>query len=225
MSERYDDVIREYIDFVNEQVGTYMDALAGFAGHYSRVQRQVNRISHPVGRRNEHGEAVIVYASYEDPSKPNVIHNRIVRADDYLEANSSGGSNEQRHARAIVVFLFTYWENEIRPRLAEAKGTPINEIRSDIMGDMRILRHAILHAKSIVSPEEHRRMKVLRPMFPPNTFVNISYEDMHRLFVLIKQDCSRLIFEWLDVKDAPASPDQLVDVAIQKGNGNSSNDP
>jgi hypothetical protein len=31
-SEKFDHVIREYIDFVNEQVSTYMDALAGFAG-------------------------------------------------------------------------------------------------------------------------------------------------------------------------------------------------
>lgn len=27
--EKFDDVIREYIDFVNSQVGMYMDALAG----------------------------------------------------------------------------------------------------------------------------------------------------------------------------------------------------
>jgi hypothetical protein len=31
VSESFDDVVREYISFVNEQVGTYMDALAGFA--------------------------------------------------------------------------------------------------------------------------------------------------------------------------------------------------
>ena len=225
MSERYDDVIREYIDCVNGQVGTYMDALAGFAGHYSRVQRQVHRISHPVGRRKENEESVIVHASYEDPTKPDVIHNRIVRADAYLEANSPGGSNEQRHARAIVVFLFTYWEDEIRPRLAKAKNTAVDEIRSDIMGDMRILRCAILHARGIVHPDEHRRLKVLSPMFPANTPINISYEDMHRLFVLIKQDCGRLMFEWLGVRDARVSPDQLVDVAIQRSGGSSSNKP
>ena len=154
VSERYDDVVREYIDFVNEQVGTYMDALAGFAGHYTRVQRQVHRISRPVGKRQEKGETVVVYASYEDPSKPDIIHNRIVRADTYLEANSPGGSNEQRHARAIVIFLFTYWEDEIRPRLAAAKSVPVNEIKSDIMGDLRILRHAILHAKSSIRHDE-----------------------------------------------------------------------
>jgi hypothetical protein len=103
VSERFDDIIREYIDFVNELVGTYMDALAGFAGHYTRVERQVHRVSRPVDKRKENGETVVVYASYEDPSKPPVIHNRIVRADTYIEANSPGGSNEQRLARSIYL--------------------------------------------------------------------------------------------------------------------------
>lgn len=85
------------------------------------------------------------------------------------------------------------------------------------MGDLRILRHAILHAKSNLRSEEHRRLKVIAAMFPPDAPITISYESMHRLFVLIKQDCARLLFEWLGVKDAPVSPEQLVDVAIQKG--------
>ena len=38
MTEAFDDVVREYIEFVNQQVGAYMDALAGFAGHYARVE-------------------------------------------------------------------------------------------------------------------------------------------------------------------------------------------
>jgi hypothetical protein len=225
VNERYDDIIRKYIDFVNEQAGMYMDALAGFAGHYSNVQRQVNRILRPVEKHKEKRETVVVCASYEDTTKPDVVLNRIVRSDTYLEANSPGGSNEQRHARAIVVFLFTFWEDEIRPRLAKAKGTPINEIRSDIMGDMRILRHAILHAKGVVSPEKHRRLKVLDSVFLPNTPIHISYENMHRLFVLIKQDCGRFMFDWLGVKDAPVSPDQIVDVAIQRGGVGSSKKP
>lgn len=104
MSERYDDVIGEYIDFVNKQVGTYMDALPGFVGHYAKVHRQVHRISRQSAKRQEDGETVAVYASYEDPSKPDVIHNRSVRAHNYLKANSAGGSNEQWHALAIAVF-------------------------------------------------------------------------------------------------------------------------
>jgi hypothetical protein len=118
---------------------------------------------------------------------------------------------------SVLLDQFTCWEDEIRPRLAAARDTPVNEIRSDIMGDMRILRHAILHAKSNIRPEEHRRLKILGSMFPPSAPINVSYEDMHRLFILIKQDCARLMFSWLGVKDTPVSPEQLVDIAIQRG--------
>lgn len=215
MSINYDGIVREYIDFVNEQVGTYMDALAGFSGHYTRIQRQIHRISKPVGMRKKYGGTVVVYASYEDPSKPDIIHNRIVRADKYIEANAPGGSHEQHLARSIVVFLFTYWEDDIRPRLASAKGVSVNEIVSDIMGDLRILRHAILHAKSAIRPDEHKRLKVVGAMFPVNSPIHISYEDMHRIFVLIKQACAQLVLASLGGEEVAALSEQIVDVGIQ----------
>lgn len=157
----------------------------------------------------------MVWASYEDPSKPDIIHNRIVRAQDYLAANRPGGSNEQQHARAVVIFLFTYWEDEIRPRLGKAKGVSPNEISSNIMGDLRILRHAILHAKATLRSEEHRRLKVVGAMFPQEEEIRLGYEDMHRLFVLIKRDCARLMYEWLGVPNPVEASEGLIDVAIQ----------
>ena len=33
----------------------------------------------------------VVWASYEDPSKPEAIHNRILRASDYIAANQIAG--------------------------------------------------------------------------------------------------------------------------------------
>jgi hypothetical protein len=108
VNEAFDDVIREYIDFVNRQVGVYMDALAGFAGHRARVERQVHRVSRAVSSHMDNtGQLVVVRASYEDPTQPDVIHNRIIRASDYIAANSEGGSNEQQHSQAVLVFLFT----------------------------------------------------------------------------------------------------------------------
>src|SRR5438876_8584926 len=119
-----------------------MDALAGSAEHHARVERQVHRVNRPVRTRvDQAGHQVVVWASYEGPTKPDVIHNRIVRAEDYLASNAANGSNEQQHARAILVFLFTYWEDEIRPRLAAAKAVPPSEIRGDAVGDLRILRN------------------------------------------------------------------------------------
>jgi hypothetical protein len=217
VKETFDDVIQEYIDFVNRQVGVYMDALAGFAGHHTRVERQVHRINRAVSSRiDETGKKIVVWASYEDPTRPDIIHNRIIRASDYIAANSKNGSNAQQHSQAILVFLFTYWEDEIRPRLAVSKSIELQEIRSDIMGDLRILRNVILHAKGIIRSDAHKQLKKLSDMFTVDQPIYISYENMHKIFVLIKQDCARMIFEWRGVKDAPIRPENIVDVAIQK---------
>ena len=155
--ELFDEVVREYIDFVNEQVGAYMSALAGFAGHHARVSRQVHRANRPVATKpaDRDGMPTVVWASYEDPTKPDIIHNQIIRSDEYLEANRPGGRNEQQHSRAILIFLFTYWEAEIRPRLARAKGVAPNDIQSDIMGDLGTLRNVILHAKGVLRLDKH----------------------------------------------------------------------
>jgi hypothetical protein len=162
MNEAVDDVIREYIDFVNQQVGVYMDALAGFAGHYTRVERQVHRVSRPAKSNiDSAGQRVVVWASYEDPTQPDIVHNRIIRSDDYLAVNAKGGSNEQQHAKAILLFLFSYWEDEIRPRLAASKSVEVQEIRSDLMGDLRILRNVILHAKGMMRLDKHGDLKKL----------------------------------------------------------------
>jgi hypothetical protein len=217
VSEAFDDIVREYIDFVNRQVGVYMDALAGFAGHHTRIERQVHRINRPVDSHVDNkGQRVVVYASYEDPTQPDIIHNRIIRATDYIAANSKGGSNEQQHSHAVLVFLFTYWEKEIRPRLAASRGVESKKIRSDIMGDLRILRNVILHSKGILRSEKQRELKKLSNMSVVDQPVHVSYEGMHKIFVLIKQDCARMLFEWLDIKDAPIQPDEIVDLAIQK---------
>lgn len=217
MTEKFDDVVREYIDFVNKQVGVYMDAMAGFEGIKVKIERQVSRVNRPTGVKiDENGNKVVVWSSYEDPSQPDIIHNRIMRANDYIAANSRGGSNEQQHAQAVLVFLVSYWEHSTRPRLALAKGVEKNDITSNVMGDLTIVRNAILHSKAIISPKECGRMRSLTEIFKGGTPIFVSYDDMHRIFYKIKQDLARLLFDWLGVKDPLINPDQLRDIAIQK---------
>ncbi|MCK5492113.1 MAG: hypothetical protein KAJ14_03275 [Candidatus Omnitrophica bacterium] len=218
MKEKLDDIIREYIDFINNQVGVYMDALAGFEGHHVRIERQVHRISKITGSKiDENGKRIVMRTSYEDPSQPDIIHNRIIRASDYIAANSRGGANEQQHAQATIVFIFTYWEEEIRPRLSRSRSVELSKINSDIMGDLRILRNVILHSKAIINPDKYKSLKLVQNLFKSNHKIHLSYDDMHKIFVLIKQDCARKLFEWLGVSDNDyVKPEELTDIAIQR---------
>jgi len=216
-SESFDAVVHEFIDFVNMQSGSYMDALSGYAGHYTRVERQVHRVMRPqMITTKASGDKVVVCASYEDPTKPDIVLNRIVRASDYLAANAPGGSNEQQHVRAILIFLYTFWELDIRPRLAACTGVEPEDIRSDIMGDLRILRNVILHSKSIMRADKHKGLKKLGELFVIDAPIHVGYEYLHRIFVLVKQECARLLLEWTGAAaSAPFAIDELRDVAIQ----------
>jgi len=55
-------ILRDFIDFVNRQDGVYCDCLSGFQGNKVRIERQVARVTHPVSRRIENGQPVIVWA-------------------------------------------------------------------------------------------------------------------------------------------------------------------
>jgi hypothetical protein len=88
------DVLRGFIDFVNLQVGVYCDCLSSFHGNKVRVERQVARVNRPTSRRIENGQIVVMRASLEDPTRPDVIHHRIIRAGDFIAANAEAGFNE-----------------------------------------------------------------------------------------------------------------------------------
>ncbi len=183
MTEGFDSIIREYIDFVNRQVGVYMDAMAGFENIKLKIERQVHRVRRPTGiKSNEAGDRIVVWSSYEDPSQPEIIHSRIVRANNYIAANSPGGTNEQQHSQAILVFMVAYWESSIRPRLAQARGVETNEIRSNVMGDLTIVRNAILHSKAVIKSKEYKRMRSLSEIFEKEQEIFVPYENMHKVW-------------------------------------------
>jgi hypothetical protein len=214
--DTYVTAIREYIDFLNQQVGMYTDACAGFSKNKVLIQRQVARILRASGMRtDESGHPVVMHTSLEDPSRPDVIHHRTIRAGDYIAENSEEGSHEQQHARAIIIFIFTYWEDEIRPRLATAKGVDKDAIKLDIMGDLRILRHSILHAKGILRLDKHKSLKLLGSTFDPDKLLVISNERMHKIFVLAKQGAARLMLDHIGPTRNSPNPDKILSIAIQ----------
>ena len=214
----YDDVVKEFIDFVNLQVGVYMSSIAGFSGATIQMERQVARVLRAQSQKKDaRGDQIISHQSFEDPQMPDVIHSRIVTAEQFIKENSPSGINQRQLSYSVIVFIYTYWEDEMRPRLAKAAGTEVASIRSDIMGDLRCIRNSILHTKGVFTPEWHGKLMVLKYCFAVDEQIEISYELMHQIFVKIKQGCAKLIFEWLGVDPGDRfNIDQLEGFVIQK---------
>ena len=84
------------------------------------------------------------------------------------------------------------------------------------MGDLRVLRNVILHSKGILKKEKRRSLKKLKNMFETDQPVMLSYDSMHQIFVLIKQDCAQMMFKWLNVENPLVDPGNITDLGIQK---------
>ena len=214
-------VLDEYTQFLNQQKGMYADACAGFAENKRVIEIEKTRVQqrHQIGT-NARGRPVMMFTSLEDPNSPESIQLRIIRADDYIAENSEGGSHEQQHARAILIFIFTFWEDEIRPRTAKALKRDISEVTSDIMGDLRIVRHAILHAKAVIKAKEHKRLKILKDMFNPDEMIVLSHQKMDEIFQLIIQDSVRMLLEFIGT-EGQIDPNQIKQIAVQRFDRNS----
>lgn len=207
--------LRGFIDFLNRQVGVYMDCLAGFQGNTARVERQVARVSRPARvRKDKDGQQVVVSSSLEDPSSPDVIHNRIMRVADYLAENAEGGFNERQVCWSIMVFIFARWDEEVRPRIAAIRGIPVDEVKLDALGDLRILRVAIVHNGGLLSAKDHAKLKVMRSVCRPEQMLAPSHDEMHRLFVLLKQAVATLILEYTGHLPGAPKASELKDIAI-----------
>ncbi len=207
-------ILRDFVDFVNNQVGVYMDCVAGFQGNTVRIERQVARVQRRVATRNKDGQPVMMLASVEDPTSPEVIHHRIIRAQDFLRANSESGFNHRQVCWSIIVFVFAYWDEQVRPQIAAVRGVKTKDVKVDALGDLRLIRHAIVHNKGILASVEHAKLRKMATLFRPDARVVLSHDQMHSLFVFIKQAIGEIILTYTGhLPGAPAAT-QISDIAM-----------
>jgi hypothetical protein len=80
------------------------------------------------------------------------------------------------------VLIYTQWEHNFRPRFAAALGTPLEEVKDDLMGDIRLLRNDVIHHHGIATKDHSGRCKLLR-WFEPGERILITYEQVFDFMV------------------------------------------
>lgn len=209
-------IAQAFTDFINRQVGVYCDSLTAFTGNKARIERHLAHVLRPSRRYVDDGVPHVMWASFEEPGRPKPLLHRIVPTRQFAEDNSERGYNHQQTCWSAIVFLFAYWDEEVRPALARARGVEPNTISVDAFGDLRVLRKAIIHNGGVVSKTEHSKVKLLRNIFLPDRPITPSHDEMHKVFWLVKKALAQLILaEALDLPGAPKL-DEVAELAIQR---------
>ncbi len=84
-----------------------------------------------------------------------------ISQEELLAGLKEGGEFENQHAKALVVFLYQLWEVQYRKKIADVLSIKKNQVKCTLMGDLRQVRHIILHDNSVVTRENVEKFKML----------------------------------------------------------------
>ncbi|MFL6091092.1 MAG: hypothetical protein ACJ71Z_13240 [Aeromicrobium sp.] len=103
-----------------------------------------------------------VFIGAGDPSDPSTkAHAGGIQLSKILELTERDGDASVVLGQQWLVAFYQDWEDDLRPRLASALGIPTNRIDEPVFGDLRLMRHDIIHKGGIATPRNTGRCRVL----------------------------------------------------------------
>lgn len=133
---------KELLNFIAEVNGVFYDAQEAFQLHLVELQKQLKDLEK---RRNEEDK----FERWEEG-----VWYELTKL--LIDNNLPQGSNLRFVGNYCIVTLFQFWEENIRPRIAQVFGVELNEINHPLFGDIRNFRNAIIHNHGFATSDVER---------------------------------------------------------------------
>jgi len=115
-----------------------------------------------------------------DPNQPESEVFANWRVSELVNQTVLNGPADTRLGHQWIVTFYAHWEEDIRPRLATAHGCGKDDIKLPLLGDLRWLRHCVVHRKGI-----SRGFGEVLQWFGPGEGISLRgehYAEFHRKF-------------------------------------------
>ncbi len=161
------DILSDFEYVVTSILGVYLNTIGGFHLCLKEVTAyQENQLEQ---LRKTRPECASIEFLDSTPGQycegnPNISGAKVLfecTLGEYKKRNSPRGLNHRVIGNMCIIVIYQYWEDYFRPEVARNLGKEKDDISSDIMGDLRYLRHSIIHHESIAL-KEVENCKLLR---------------------------------------------------------------
>ena len=134
----------------------YMEFLVSVVNDWgrSRLLRYMEQMVNQLGQPNIR----LFYGAPEDATDELPIFT--VNNKDLMRMLRHGDEIERFQGNDFIVSVYAIWEDLVRPAIADTFEVPVRAVESDLMGDIRIIRHAIIHQKGLKPAEDVSKLKV-----------------------------------------------------------------
>ncbi|MFC1893313.1 hypothetical protein ACFLYR_04660 [Chloroflexota bacterium] len=153
------DYISDFESIVTSIYGVYQNSKAGYRllikeiTDYQETQLNNLRRTNPQSASIEFLDSTPALYCEGNPNLPgaNVLYE--CSQGEYKKRNSEQGINAQFIGNMCIIAIYQYWEDHFRTKIARHLRRKREDVLSDIMGDLRLLRNSIFHHRGIAQRE------------------------------------------------------------------------
>ena len=125
----------------------------------------------------------------EDPNNIKLETVASIKQGELISGLQRNGEFENLNHQAYIVFIYQLWDDHYRAEIATVLGFKDKDaIRSDLFGDLRGIRHSIIHNRAVLASKHLRRLRVLPKIWdlrPGDLF--LTHDMMLELLVEFKK--------------------------------------
>jgi hypothetical protein len=169
-------ILWDFLRIMDRIYGMYSDSCAGGELFAEKIR----------GMMGQARDRTVFLLVSDDPNAPDAKYNHAVKIGALIDRNAHDGENQVLLSRSCLVFLYTIWDT-VRPVYAQAVGCDQKEIVSDVFGDLRHYRHAIVHNDSRLA-KQPAALKFIQL----GELVSLRREQMDDLFRMLFDEVDRI---------------------------------
>jgi hypothetical protein len=167
------DVVQQYANVVNEITFVTRAAIGGIRYFAKQIEGAPIVPSNP---------DPVVFVGAGDPNLPTSKRFAQLTKSQVLERTAVGGLTDQLIGQQWILLVFSAWEYEFRSRLATAHGCTASELKYSLFGDLKNLRHDVIHNRGIASQENTGKCELLGSIFPIRNPILLTDENLLAVF-------------------------------------------
>ena len=185
MEEKTQNSKQSFLQTVDSIYGLYLDCVTGLVELRNKlINLQNQSLRMGVQTSIEKLDTCNITFGKGAPWEGKSLH--ICTQGELKERTKRGGQDSVLMAQLFLVMIYSYWEKRFRSEIAKEQGRSVNEIKSDIMGDLKWIRHSIIHNKGVALPEI-KKTRVIK-WFKVGEFIHIDEKKFDLIVDTIKKE-------------------------------------
>jgi hypothetical protein len=191
--------IEDFWDTIDRVYGAYLDATAGFLALGEKIGHGQAQASVALGLSREQLDSLPFIHGSGDPNVAGSVARHRTTQGQLVRRNRQNGENALFLGAMSIVSIYQFWEDHFRSEIAAELTMPRQDLTNDLLGDIRLIRIAIVHHGGVAKSEIERCR--LLTWFKSGDAVTIDEDKMHDLVARLRTVCD----EWLAQRAAIGS--------------------